>query len=1003
MDLSYKNNNRIKEPDLNFKQNDLLSKINQINLILQKNDFFNEIEQKFITYNFENIISLEQKKINQNFDFALYQENIKHNYNMSLITNKKTNIQNNSSIYLEDYDALINNTKKKIQKKEFEKKNIYYELQNKIKKIQTKKEINLNKILDSKKEKNLKKEILKKDFLEQKNNYFQKKQNLHIQIKEIIKEKQIIFDKKMKLLQSEQINNNLKMNKEYDSIIKKLQKVEIIQNKYLQKMEDYNLNLNDQFENNNKILNKIQEELYKITNQNKEEQKQLFKEKKIQMFFILTNKIPNQYQQFYFLTQKNKKNKFKCLRNLYLWHKNYIFLKYCHRKQINIINIEKKNQNIKNNLEIEKFNLLKKQEIKIIDNSFLREVNLINKDFDLMKSNKEYQLSYIDIKEEEEINELKNFYFQQEYQINFYLNELEYNEKKTQLDFIQNKKKYLLESQLKAELIKLNYKYLQKTIEHFEQIKNSDIELNNLVRFQNKQKLNQEINYEIKKEIFEKRTKKLLFQLKHNTEKNIINEKIKTEFINNLIIDLKKKNKEKNELFQKIKELIDDYKKNLNQMTPDQKKEIFLNIKNLCELLINNIQNKQFDYYCYAQEKINEIEQSKLNNKITCLKYIIEYTEKNIFYIHQYIRSYRQNKNKNYNYLEYQIKNYEHFCSTFKKKLSHLEKIKNKQKINQEKIIKKSKKKHNNEIIKKNYYQKKIFLNLQKNTKYKNSLLNNLLQLFKKNEDYYCKKFYNNLIYLSNISDKKYIFILDKINIRKQNIESDKKNFLTNNQKKIKYLSDRFLNILEDINLSNLNHLKQKQLKQKNKLNNKIIFYKKTFEIQSNERAIKYNLIKKNFKDALINLNKEQKKEIKEIKTEYLNKKENLKQEINNQKKILLKKTTIIKEKYSLIKKNLLNKNKKIQATNKQINKKYIKDKKKILKQKEKKINQTKRKFLLINLQKIFLLWKLKIISFLKHITNKLELKQNDYRKMKKEKNEIQNKLFIYKEFDLFW
>ncbi|MEZ0180419.1 hypothetical protein ['Camptotheca acuminata' phytoplasma] len=985
-------NNQITEED------NLISEIKKIESFLKKNIFL-DIEQQFISQKRENDYSEEQEKLDQNFINLINALNIKHN-NILNIINKKKHIQklNTKTNEEKDYINLIISIVNKIKKKKIEKKKIYREFKTKNKHDDKEFYTKTVDITNIEKKISFKKENLKKIFLKEELNLSKKIIDIIDNIKKKIKQKDIHLTAGTKKIQKKQKHNLILTKQKYEANLKKIQKgQEKTKKEFLKKIQDHNLYFQNKFIDHNKILNQIQEDFFKQEKQLIKLKTKLFEEKKLKIFFVFDYKNPSQYKTFSSLINKNKQNQAKYLKNLNSWQKRYFFLKFLHQTKLNIINIEEKQKEKQNNLEIKQNLFLEQQEIQKINNQFTQDVIYLKNKNTLDKIKKKYQVLNTEIQEEQKKNDLKYNYYSEKSKIDLVLNNLDYQKKKITFESTKLKKKKLLENQLKTELIKLDSEYLEKSIQNLDKIQDFNVKLTNLINNQYKQTKIQEVNFEEQKQYFFKRTEITFLQQQNNIKKYEFIQKNSFQNIDLFLENITQTRQKQNELFQTIYQRINKYKDSINN-----KKKIFLIeefrwITDLCELFLNNIQNKQLNYDSILIEKINNLEQLNLNKNINWFENIRKYSEKNIFHINALISKYKLKNKKKYKYIENKLKNYEKIHLYLKKQKNLFQTKQNQKKLKQEKIISQLKKNQDQYFKKYDFYKKKILFYLSRSyelPKKKNFYQKISFWFYNKKKSNYWKKFWNILNYLTIISNRKYNYFLKKFNFLKTDIAKQDEKFLLKNKQKAQLLFDSFSKIIEQIHSWNKEILEKKQKEEKDKLNNQITFYKNHFETELKIRTKKKELIKENFKEALSEVNNYFQEKINQAKKNKLNKEKDLQNEINNKKYLLKKKNTILKRKTFFFQKEQQKEEAKYQKRNKKNN---------ILAKKEKR-HKCKMKIILFYyfLQKFFSLQKTKIIFFIRKFKKKIELKQNNYYKKRKFNKKIKMQLFFYNKFDIY-
>ncbi|WBL31530.1 hypothetical protein [Candidatus Phytoplasma sacchari] len=425
----------------------------------------------------------------------------------------------------------------------------------------------------------------------------------------------------------------------------------------------------------------------------------------------------------------------------------------------------------------------------------------------------------------------------------------------------------------------------------------------------------------------------------------------------------------------------------------------FVEINELLQIFIEKIKDKQFkNYYLWIKQFYN-LKDTKLQQKINLNKDITEYYEQNIFFLKNLIQQNKSSwnnltKNNILFSLEKKIKKYENLYIILKKKYSKLQTKKQKNKINYLKKINKLKKEQNKKIQENNFYQKKIFLYLEKIEKLnkKKILFKNFLL------SYYTKKAFN---YWFNLC-KKIILFNPRINLtNEEKLQEDKniKNNIYKYEKKINWIYNLYNDIIEEMHNFKIKNVQNQISKQKYDLKKQITLLKKISDIQFKQMKDKMFLIQLNLKEA-----QEIKKNIfsseiekfkKKQKEEEMNLFDILKIKENIYKKTIfleseknkINKKTKKKEETKILKNFILTKNKN--------NKKYNKLSKKIKKIKK---NELKKIAFLSKKKKIYSFLH-KILHWWKYIKEKKDLKKNTNKNKRKIKEKIKKNICLNKKF----
>nr|KAB8122651.1 hypothetical protein F2B49_01265 [Candidatus Phytoplasma sacchari] len=766
-------------------------------------------------------------------------------------------------------------------------------------------------------------------------------------------------------------------------------------------LEIQNINnlFKNEINNHNKILTEQQKEF--IINKKNIEQKKnnLFKEEKIKMFFILDVIKKYNYKNFICLMKQILKNEFFNLKKVFLWRKKYIFIKFFYNQKLNLISIEKNFLIKKEEIKIKNNNILLKNEKYILDNNLIQKLNCLELELRMIEIEKKYKLIKINSEEDIEKNEINFIFEKQKILEELKLKKLSYQKKIISLKETKEKKELLLKIQIKIEKINLKCEYLKNILQNYKKIDETENTIINLKNDKEYYIQKQNIIFEQNKKKFTKRNELKKIHFQYLIEKYNVKNKNNSESLDLIKSYIHKKQQEEKIFFVEIKEKLNLY---LN-LSKNEKiffsLQQFVEINELLQIFIEKIKDKQFkNYYLWIKQFYN-LKDTKLQQKINLNKDITEYYEQNIFFLKNLIQQNKSSwnnltKNNILFSLEKKIKKYENFYIILKKKYSKLQTKKQKNKINYLKKINKLKKEQNKKIQENNFYQKKIFLYLEKIEKLnkKKILFKNFLL------SYYKKKAFN---YWFNLC-KKIILFNPRINLtNEEKLQEDKniKNNIYKYEKKINWIYNLYNDIIEEMHNFKIKNVQNQISKQKYDLKKQITLLKKISDIQFKQMKDKMFLIQLNLKEA-----QEIKKNIfsseiekfkKKQKEEEMNLFDILKIKENIYKKTIfleseknkINKKTKKKEETKILKNFILTKNKN--------NKKYNKLSKKIKKIKK---NELKKIAFLSKKKKIYSFLH-KILHWWKYIKEKKDLKKNTNKNKRKIKEKIQKNICLNKKF----
>ncbi|WP_284928480.1 hypothetical protein [Candidatus Phytoplasma sp. AldY-WA1] len=992
---------KIPNNDKDIPEYHLLLEIKELEIFLEKNNFFEDFKKQL----FYSKLKKEQFKENSNlkkfFLLNINKLNIKYKDNILKIINQKKEYQKKDKINYEDYNFIIQKIKNKIEQKKIEKKKIYQKFKVKQEKIKQNNEQFLKNFLKIQKETILKKEKLKKIFLEHNQILSENIKTITYDIIKDFEQKHIHSNNQINQIKQKHKDQILNIEIKYNSYLNQIQKEQKEKEKNFSKtIQKNNIFFQKKLNQHNKILNEIQQIFCQKENNLKEKTKKLIKTNKLKMFGILEFKNNTQNTNFIILLKTNKQNKIENFKNIYLWQLKYIFLKSLSQKNIKIINIENISEETINNLKIQQNKFSCQKEKEIIDNHFLKEIKLLELNFQIAEIIKKYKNINKELKEIKEQEEIKYSYEHEKYKVDIELNHLEYHKKKITTQQEKEEKENLIKIQSKIELIKFDSKYLENIIENINQTINLNKKIIDLEQTHYKNNIFKNINFEQQTEFFHKRTDMEKLEIEYDIKNFFL---YKKNILDNLILFIDymdSKNQIQNNLFYNLK---NQTKKYLEQKTY-QTKEL-IRIQNLCKLFLNNFQNKQFDSLNILREEMDNLEQLNLQKEIDLYNNIYKYTKKNIFYIHDLVNKNKLKNKKDYFSIENEIKIYERNYIFLKKTVILLQEKKQKKQLQNKKYIQKIKKIQEKKIKKHILYQNKIsfYLNKITNLKTNPSLIKKIYFRFciKKIISYYLKEL-KNIQFLNKFLNKEYIYLSKiKYNFNKD-IKLEQTELLNKMYQKMLWLSENFLKITQEIHKINIQKTKKIQIKEKYNLDNQFLNNKKIFENKLQQRRKENILIKENFKDVLIEIQNHFKKKLNQIETEKLNKENDLIQDFNIQKKLFLQKQKIEKDKNDLITKMQAKEEQKLLITRIKIQKKYNSHNLFLSKQKEKNKKNFKKKISYFSWIKKIHIWKTKIFFYFKNIKNKLELKKTYSQNKKKLNHKIKIQLFLYNQFILF-
>ncbi|MDC9031854.1 hypothetical protein [Columbia Basin potato purple top phytoplasma] len=995
------NNNLNNSNQIDHSESHLLLEIQKIETFLKKFNFCDNLEKENFFTNFQQNQFQEQETLKKNFLTDINKLNIQHKNNISKILEQKKHYQQQKNLNHEDYFLLIENIKKEIKKKDLEKKEIYTKFNIQKEKIEQKYKLNFNHINETEKEKKLQKEQLTQKFSEDSKIILEKTKILISNIIKDFEQKHIISNDKINQMKKEQKEKIICLNQKYKSYFNQIQKEQNQEKiKCLKKLKYNNILFQKNLNQHNEILTQIKQKFDQKKNTLEKTINKLFAEQKLKNFFIPNMTIePEQNQKFISLINHNKKNELKYFQNLYLWHKKYIFLKLLYQQQTKNNDIENIFLDKQKNLKIKHNNLLKEKDQEIINNNTIKEIKLLEINFLIFEMNKKYNILNIELEELEEENNLEYLYYQDNNKIDIYLNYLNYQKQILTIQKEKEQKTFLIQNQLRIEIIKLNIQHLENTIQNINQkidLNKKKIELN---KTHNKNNIFKKINFEQQKEYFRKRTSLTQLEIEYEIKRYFNYNKYFSDNLISFIDYMKVQNKIKENLFNEILKQINKCIEPKQYQTKELKK-----ILDLCPLFINNIKNKQFFYHYVLKEKIKKLKQFRFQQKIDFHNQICQYAKKNIFYIQNIIYKNKLKNKKKYVEIENKIKIYEQMYLSLKKENISLQK--EKKRSQQEQLIQKIKQIQNYKLKKNYLYQNKIssfFIKIENIPKDK-SLLNKIyLKFYKFKITSYFSKWIKNINFLNQILNKEYNTLFRNINTLNTKTSLEAKQILTDNKNKIIWLSEHFLDIIQNINHIDIKNLKQNQQKEKNFLNKQLILNKKIFESQLQNKKKENDLIEENLKDVLAAIQNNFDIKFNQMRIKSLNQEKKLIQNLNTKTNtILLTKNKTIENKKILMKTYYKQEEINILSIKDKIKKKYDNYNSVLLQHKNKIIKKMKQNIYYLFLFQKKSLWKTKIMFYFKNFKQKLEIKKTYAQNQKRINYKIKIQLFLYKKFAIF-
>ncbi|MFR0367965.1 hypothetical protein [Candidatus Phytoplasma palmae] len=991
----------------NMNEENYIQDIEKNKKFFLENDFFEDIKKKKFFILFDNIDKKKQNDpFKKQFIFDLNQLNSEYNNNI-LNIKKQFNffLENNKIIFDKEENLLISKLYKKQKINFFKKKKIFLEFQNNINKIKKEKKENLLKIII------LEKKIFSyfnifRMIIERKNNFLSDK---------------ILFVKKQ--INNDFYNKNIILNKEINNL-------KIITNELVKKVKDYyqnnlvniqnnhkkeeeilfskNKEINNlfqkQLDNHNKIFEEEQISFLNKKDILKNERKLLFRKFKIVMFFFIEKVFLKNYKNFIFFLKKVQKNEFLYLTNLHIWRKKYIFLKFLYNKKLNWIFMKNKLLlNIKE-IQIKSNSEMYEQEKEIINNKKIQKINYFETDLRILEIIRKYKIMFSEFKEEYKKNELNFLNKKNDFQILLKLNNLEYRKNILKYYIDKKEKKILLKTQLQREKVNLITKYFDCIIEQLILIIKLKKKITNSNNIQQKQINNQHELFEQQKQDFFKRTNMTKIKTEYFIKQYFIREKEYSINLISYIKFMKQKDCERKKIFSKIKKQIDLEFLNCQNCEDSFNLENFEIINNLIKLFFEKVLDQQFDYSLVLQKRISYFQDFIIKQKNQYNNIFCRYFEQNIFLIRNLFNKsklkFEKKMRQKFNFIENKTKIYEQFYFSLKKKIFFLHK---------EKIYKKKfndfKKQKNNIRKKYIFFQNKIL-----------KLFNRII--FLKEKKFFFTKFFLNfyknkiISYLDsfvkyidsiNFFEKEYNDFLEYMNKLKNNFDDSQKEIIDQNKQNIFSLYNFFIDILKEINLIQLQNIKDLKKKEEENLKNQILIYKKIIQNNFFEMNNKIKLMNLNFKEALIEKNKVFFQNLHKLQMEYSKKKIYFILQFNKKMSFFYKISNLKLNQMKAIQRNQNSEERKIFLSFAKIHKKYLQKHQSLLNKIEKIKKKTK-----FNISKSCLKNKIQWLFFiiwfrLKNFKDKKEIKKSYRNNIKKLKNKIKIQIFFYNIFNYFF